>query len=50
LTLIAKNITGYRNLMKLSTRAFLEGFYYKPRVDHELLAELGEGSLRSPVA
>jgi len=43
LTLIAKNITGYRNLMKLSTRAFLEGFYYKPRVDHELLAELGEG-------
>ena len=43
LTLIAKNITGYRNLMKLSTRAFLEGFYYKPRVDHELLSELGEG-------
>jgi DNA polymerase-3 subunit alpha len=43
LTLIAKNITGYRNLMKLSTRAFLEGFYYKPRIDHELLSEYGEG-------
>jgi DNA polymerase-3 subunit alpha len=43
LTLIAKNITGYRNLMKLATRASLEGFYYKPRTDHELLAELGEG-------
>jgi DNA polymerase III subunit alpha len=43
LTLIAKNLTGYRNLMKLATRAQLEGFYYKPRIDHELLAELGEG-------
>jgi DNA polymerase-3 subunit alpha len=43
LTLIAKNITGYRNLMKLSTLASLEGFYYKPRIDHELLARYGEG-------
>ena len=43
LTLIAKNLTGYRNLMKLATRASLEGFYYKPRTDHELLSELGEG-------
>ena len=43
LTLIAKNLTGYRNLMKLATRAQLEGFYYKPRIDHELLSELGEG-------
>jgi DNA polymerase III subunit alpha len=43
LTLIAKNIAGYRNLMKLATKASLEGFYYKPRVDHELLAEFGEG-------
>lgn len=43
LTLIAKNITGYRNLMKLATKASLEGFYYKPRTDHELLSQHGEG-------
>lgn len=43
LTLIAKNLAGYRNLMKLATKASLEGFYYKPRTDHEILAEYGEG-------
>ncbi len=43
LILLAKNLTGYHNLMKLSTRAHLDGFYYKPRVDRELLAELKEG-------
>ena len=39
LVALAKNETGYRNLMKLATKASLEGMYYKPRVDKELLAE-----------
>ena len=43
LTLWAKNKTGYENLVKLTTRAHLDGFYYKPRVDHELLAKHSEG-------
>ena len=43
LTLLAKNNQGYQNLMKLSTIACLEGFYYKPRVDHELLEQYSEG-------
>ena len=41
--LFAENEVGYRNLMKLSSRAFLEGYYYKPRMDFELLAEHSEG-------
>ncbi|HUU22114.1 MAG TPA: DNA polymerase III subunit alpha [Phycisphaerae bacterium] len=43
LLLLAMNETGWRNLVKLSSRAYLEGFYYRPRVDRELLAEFGEG-------
>ncbi len=43
LTLIARTPQGYRNLMKLSTKGFLEGFYYKPRVDAQALREHGEG-------
>ena len=43
LTVLAMNNTGFHNLMKLSTQANLEGFYYKPRIDHELLEELNEG-------
>ena len=43
LVALAKNETGYRNLMKLATKASLEGMYYKPRVDKELLAEHSEG-------
>ncbi len=43
LILLAKNMTGYKNLMKLVTKANLEGYYYKPRVDMELLKEYGEG-------
>ncbi|MCP4654747.1 MAG: PHP domain-containing protein, partial [bacterium] len=43
LVLLAHNDTGYRNLLKLSTHSYLEGFYYKPRIDHELLAEHSEG-------
>ena len=43
MTLLAMNEVGYRNLMKLASRAYLEGFYYKPRMDAELLAEHSEG-------
>ena len=43
LLLIAKNQIGYKNLMKLITLAHLEGFYYKPRIDKELLRKYGEG-------
>jgi len=42
-TLLAANETGYRNLVKLVSQAYLEGFYYKPRVDHELLGRHAEG-------
>ncbi len=43
LTLLAENATGYRNLLRLGSRAFLEGYYFKPRVDYELLREHAEG-------
>ena len=43
LTLLAKNFKGYQNLCKLNSRGWLEGFYMKPRVDHELLREYSEG-------
>lgn len=43
LLLLAKNETGYRNLCKLSSVAALEGYYYKPRVDHEILRKFSEG-------
>ena len=43
LILLAMNQTGYKNLMKLSTIANLEGFYYKPRIDHEVLEKYNEG-------
>src|SRR5919107_4643430 len=43
LTLIARTAEGYRNLMKLSTCGFLERFYYKPRVDMEMLRKYGRG-------
>lgn len=43
LTVLAMNNTGFHNLMKLSTRANLEGMYYKPRIDHDLLEELNDG-------
>lgn len=43
LTLLAKNLEGYRNLMKLTTEAHLRGFYYKPRVDHETLEKYAKG-------
>ncbi|MDH5695197.1 MAG: DNA polymerase III subunit alpha [Dehalococcoidia bacterium] len=43
LILLAKNQTGYRNLIQLTTKAHLEGFYYKPRVDKELLEQYHNG-------
>ena len=43
LILLVKNRVGYKNLVKLLTKAHLEGFYYKPRIDHELLAKHSEG-------
>ena len=43
LVLLAENNTGYHNLMKLVSRGFTEGFYYKPRVDIEVLREYHEG-------
>ncbi len=45
LLLLARNREGYRNLMKLSSAGYLEGFHYKPRVDKELLARHAEGLL-----
>ena len=43
LTLLAENNVGYKNLIQLSSRAFLEGYYYQPRIDWELLHEHHEG-------
>ena len=43
LIILAMNNTGYQNLMRLSTKANLEGVYYKPRIDHELLEKYNEG-------
>ena len=56
LLLLAENERGYRNLLKLSSKASLDGFYYKPRIDLDLLAEHAEGiiatsaCLKGPVA
>jgi DNA polymerase-3 subunit alpha len=41
--LLCKNYTGYVNLMKLVSKAFTEGYYYKPRIDYDLLEEYSEG-------
>lgn len=43
LILLAKDEVGYRNLIKLSSRSFTEGFYRKPRIDYELLSQNSEG-------
>lgn len=43
LILLAENNTGYQNLLKLTSSGFTEGFYYRPRIDKEILAELNEG-------
>jgi len=55
LVLLCENLEGYRNLMKLVSAGFLEGFYYKPRIDYELLSKHSRGlialsaCLRGPV-
>jgi DNA polymerase-3 subunit alpha len=43
LILLARNLTGYQNLIKLVSKGYLEGFYYKPRIDKELLREHHDG-------
>ena len=43
LILLAENNTGYRNLLKLASIGYTEGFYYRPRIDKEILGELNEG-------
>jgi DNA polymerase-3 subunit alpha len=43
LTLLAKNRAGFKNLVKLASRGYLEGFYRKPRIDRELLADHSDG-------
>ncbi len=43
LTLLAKDRTGYSNLCQLVSAAYIDGFYYKPRIDHELLEKHSEG-------
>ena len=43
LILLAENNVGYQNLMKIVSKGFVEGFYYKPRVDFEVLREYSEG-------
>jgi DNA polymerase-3 subunit alpha len=47
LILLAKNLTGYKNLIKLVSMAWIKGFYYKPRIDKELLAKHSEGLIAS---
>jgi DNA polymerase-3 subunit alpha len=47
LILLAKNLTGYKNLIKLVSMAWIKGFYYKPRIDKGLLAKHSEGLIAS---
>ncbi|HLP73290.1 MAG TPA: DNA polymerase III subunit alpha, partial [Bacteroidales bacterium] len=47
LILLAKNLTGYRNLIKLVSTAWIKGFYYKPRIDKSLLRQYHEGLIAS---
>ncbi|WP_291164580.1 DNA polymerase III subunit alpha [Gemmatimonas sp. UBA7669] len=47
LVLLARDITGYRNLVKLTSLGYTEGFYTKPRIDRELLAQYSEGLIVS---
>ncbi|MBR4739198.1 MAG: PHP domain-containing protein, partial [Bacteroidales bacterium] len=47
LILLAKNMTGYHNLVKLSSYAFIDGFYQKPKIDRELLTKYHEGIICS---
>ncbi|MEK7194420.1 MAG: DNA polymerase III subunit alpha [Patescibacteria group bacterium] len=48
LVLLAQNITGYKNLLKLISASYLDGFYYKPRMDKEILEKFNEGLIAIP--
>lgn len=43
LTILAKNIDGYRNIIKMSSKSYLQGYYVKPRIDHQLISEHSDG-------
>lgn len=43
ITILAKNKVGYKNIIKMSSRSFLEGYYVKPRIDHQLISEHSDG-------
>jgi len=43
ITILAKNNTGYHNIIKISSKSFLEGYYVKPRIDHDLISQHSEG-------
>ena len=47
LVLLAKNLTGYKNLIKMVSRAWIDGYYYRPRIDKELLEQYHEGIIAS---
>ena len=43
LTILAKNNTGYNNIIKMSSKSYLEGYYVKPRIDHDLISQHSDG-------
>ena len=43
ITILAKNNVGYKNIIKMSSRSFLEGYYVKPRIDHDLISQHSDG-------
>ncbi|MFC2383503.1 MAG: DNA polymerase III subunit alpha, partial [Porphyromonas sp.] len=47
LVLLAKNLTGYKNLIKMVSRSWIDGYYYRPRIDKELLEQYHEGIIAS---
>ncbi|MEN6575819.1 MAG: DNA polymerase III subunit alpha [Phycisphaerales bacterium] len=47
LILLAENLTGYQNLLKLASTGYVDGFYYRPRIDKEVLAQFNEGLICS---
>lgn len=47
LVLLAENLTGYQNLLKLASTGYVDGFYYRPRIDKEILAQCHEGLICS---
>ena len=43
ITILAKNNTGYHNIIKMSSSSFLDGYYGKPRIDHDLISKHSDG-------